>query len=106
MLVHNKGKYVRHAGGFLLVPGANDIEANDFKQFSSHPLIQKLIEIGEIVPRKNIKDLNVDEAVKLIKDTFSLSLLEEWAAGEKRKGVLDAITAQLDDIQGLGEKDL
>lgn len=100
MLVHNKGKYVRHAEDVMLVPGTNQIETDDWKRFSSHPLMKKLIDQGEIVQQKQIKDLNVDDAIELVKDTFSLSLLEEMKAGEKRKTVLDAISTQVNEIQG------
>ncbi|WP_205628681.1 hypothetical protein, partial [Acinetobacter baumannii] len=71
MLVHNKGKYVRHAEGVMLVPGANQMEAADWKSFSSHPIMKTLIDKGEIVPQKDLKELGVDEAVELVKDTFS-----------------------------------
>lgn len=100
MLVHNKGKYVRHAAEVTLVPGANQVDPEDFKKFSSNAIMKTLIEKGEIVPQKSLKEMNAEEAVELVKDTYSLSLLEEMQAGEKRKTVLDAIADQVAHIKG------
>jgi hypothetical protein len=105
MLVQNKGKYVRHAEGVMLIPGANQLESEDFKKFSSHPIMKSLIEKEEIVAHekaKSIKELHAEEAINLVKDTFTPSLLEEWKTVEKRKTVLDAIAEQLDVIKGEG----
>ncbi|MFP7735503.1 hypothetical protein ACLHDF_19190 [Priestia aryabhattai] len=108
MLVQNKGKYVRHAAGVMLVPGANQLAPTDWKKFSAHPLIKDLVEDEEIVAHesaKTTKDLNANEAIELVKDTFSLSLLEEWKATEKRSTVLAAITEQSNLIvNGSGEE--
>ncbi|MEH7214776.1 hypothetical protein V7079_22725 [Priestia megaterium] len=108
MLVQNKGKYVRHAAGVMLVPGANRLSLSDWKKFSAHPLIQDLVENEEFVAHesaKTTKDLNANEAIELVKDTFSLSLLEEWKSTEKRSTVLAAITEQSDLIvNGSGEE--
>lgn len=106
MLVQNKGKYIRHAAGLMLIPGANQVESSDWKQFSSHPIMKKIIEKGEIVAHEeseSVKDLSVNDAVELVKDTFDPALLESWREKEKRKGVLEAITSQMDEIKGLGD---
>lgn len=116
MLVHNKGKYVRHAAGATLLPGANNIDEADYKRFSSHPIAKKWIEKGEIVTFKkeennkdeentveSTKDLNANEAIDLVEDTFSVSMLEEWKEKEDRKTVLEAIEKQLAELKGEGE---
>ena len=105
MLVHNKGKYVRHAVDVTIVPGANQVDSEDFKKFSGNAIMKTLIEKGEIVPQKSLKEMNADEAVTLVKDTYSLSLLEEMRAGEKRKTVLEAIDEQTAHITGEGEEE-
>ncbi|WP_419882783.1 hypothetical protein ACN6MY_03680 [Peribacillus sp. B-H-3] len=106
MLVHNKGKYVRHAAGVMLVPGGNQVSPEEFKEFSAHPLMKILVDKGEIVPQKGLKDLSAEDAIDLVKDTFSVSLLEEMKETEKRKKVLESIDAQLVEIQGgNGDKD-
>jgi len=101
MLVHNKGKYIRHAADLMLVPGANNVSENDYKEFSSHPIMKGVIESGEIVAHANTtKDLNADKAIDLAEDTFSIDLLNEFKQKEDRKTVLDAINTQLEELQG------
>ena len=115
MLVHNKGKYVRHAAGVTLVPGANDVDEQDFKDFSGHPIMKKVVESGEIEALKKVgdndgsggaettKDLNASDAIEMVKDTYDPSLLEKWKEDDDRKTVQDAIDKQLEDIRGEGE---
>ncbi|RAS75239.1 hypothetical protein [Priestia endophytica] len=108
MLVQNTGNYVRHAAGVMILPGANDVKDSDWKVFSAHPLMEKLIEQGEIVAHekaKGTKDLRADEAVTLVKDTFNPALLKEWQASEKRKGVLEAIAEQLESFNESKEEE-
>lgn len=108
MLVQNKGKHVRHTAGVMVVPGANQVEDAAWKKFSGHPLMKKLVDAGEIEAlgqAKSTKDLNAEKAAVLVKDTFSVDLLEEWKAVETRKTVLEAIDAQLTELQGDGNPD-
>lgn len=107
-IVHNKGLYVRHAAGVMLVPGVNNLKDADWKKFSANPLMKKLIADKEIEGHEkaqSTKDMNVTEAVKLVQDTFSPELLLEWAEADERKGVQEAILAQLDELQGKNSKD-
>ncbi|WP_426447573.1 hypothetical protein ACP26L_25615 [Paenibacillus sp. S-38] len=121
MLVHNKGNYVRNQNGIRLVPGVNNISEEDWEEFISHPLNQKLVDEGELVPQQKIVervegatvtrelktaglvDMTAADAVALIKDTHSRDLLaslrEEEAAGQNRKTVITAIDKQLADIE-------
>ena len=106
-IVHNKGLYIRNAAGVTLVPGANNVKAADWKKFSANPLMKKLIDDEEIVGHveaQSTKDLSVPEATKLVKDTFSPELLLEWAEADERKGVQEAILAQLDTLQGKNDE--
>lgn len=105
MLVQNKGKYVRHAAGVMIVPGGNEITDAEWKKIIGNKIMKTLVDKGEIEAKKNLKDLNADDAIDLVKDTFSLSLLEEMKAGEKRKTVLDAIEDQTAEIQGENEQE-
>lgn len=109
MLVHNKGNYVRNYQGVRLIPGANNIDKRDWEKFISHPLNELLVEKGELIPieldgeERSISNMNVAEAVSLIKDTYSLDLLtnyevDETGSAKPRKSVLDAITKQKEDI--------
>lgn len=108
MLVQNKGKHVRHAAGVMVIPGANQVEDAAWKKFSGHPLMKKLIDAGEIEAMgkaQTTKDLSANKAIPLVKDTFDVSLLNEWRAAEDRTTVLEAIDAQLSEIQGEGNPD-
>lgn len=98
MLVHNKGDYTRVAVGVTLIPGANNVDATEYKGFAAHPIMKKLIDSGEIVAQNGLKDLNADEAIKLVEDTYSVEYLEGMKAEEKRKTVLEAITKQIEAI--------
>lgn len=121
MLVHNKGNYVRNQNGIRLVPGVNNISEEDWAEFIAHPLNQKLVDEGEIVPQirtvervegnqvtreqktAGLADMTAAEVASLVKDTFSRELLgdlrDEEAAGQNRKTVLAAIDKQLEDIE-------
>ena len=106
-IVHNKGLYIRNAAGVTLVPGANTIDSDQWKEFSANPLMKKLIDDEEIVGHveaQSTKDLSVPEATKLVKDTFSPELLLEWAEADERKGVQEAIIAQMDTLQGKNDE--
>ncbi|MFC2948539.1 hypothetical protein [Virgibacillus sediminis] len=108
MIIHNKGNYVRHAAGVMLVPGTNEVTEKNWKKFSSHPIIKSLIKKGEIVSHekaKSTKDFNVDEAVELVEDTTSISLLEEWQETDDRKTVQEAIEVKLSELQGNDEEE-
>ncbi len=103
MLIHNKGKYVRHSNDVMLVPGVNNITPEEWEKFKAPKLAQILIDKGEIVPQeedKDIADLNAKDAIELIEDTFNVALLEEWKAGEERKTVIEAIEKQIKHIKG------
>ena len=105
MLIHNKGNFTRHAAGVKVIPGANTLSEDEFVQFTSHPLMQKLIKSGEIVvpegslKTKSLAGLNADDAIELVKDTFSVEYLEKFKEGESRKTVLSAIEEQLKSLQ-------
>ncbi|AFC32142.1 hypothetical protein PM3016_5442 [Paenibacillus mucilaginosus 3016] len=121
MLVHNKGNYVRNQNGVRLVPGVNNISDEDWADFIAHPLNQRLVDEGEIVPQirtveriegnqvtreqktAGLADMTAAEVASLVKDTFSRELLgdlrDEEAAGQNRKTVLAAIDKQLEDIE-------
>ncbi|GAB3797476.1 hypothetical protein [Virgibacillus kimchii] len=100
MLVHNKGDYIRTAGEVTLVPGINDIDHRDFNDFSSHPIMKKIVDSGEIVALdKTTKDLSTPKAIELIEDTFSMPLLKEFKKNETRKTVLEVIDKKLREFE-------
>lgn len=52
-----------------------------------------------------LADLNGDDAVKLIKETYNLPLLREWAEDEARKKPSVAIAKQIEKIEAEREGD-
>ncbi|MFF5994275.1 hypothetical protein AAGS61_05910 [Lysinibacillus sp. KU-BSD001] len=111
MLVHNQGNYTRIANGVKVIPGTNTLTEAEYKAFVNHPIIEGLINTGEIVIPEgqaiasaegvsSLKELNADDAIKLVKDTYSIEYLTELKIGEDRKTVLAAIDAQMVELQG------
>ncbi len=111
MIIHNKGDLVRNGSGLRLVPGVNNVDDSDWKDFVAHPLNKYLVESGELIPQetvdgapKKLGDLNAPEAVSLVKDTFDLRLLaafldEEEKRDKKRPSVIDAIKKQAEEVE-------
>ncbi|MCT6926160.1 hypothetical protein [Metasolibacillus sp.] len=108
MLVHNRGNYTRIANDVKVIPGANTLTEDEFAAFVQHPIVEWLIDNGEIIIPEgqaednatSLKELNADDAIKLVKDTFSIEFLEQFKVDEDRKTVLAAIDAQIAEIQG------
>jgi hypothetical protein len=103
MLVQNKGDYVRHIG-VRLIPGTNNlnpVDAEAFKKALEHPLNKHLVdELEEIVVQEGgITDLTPSKAKLLVKDTFDVTVLEEWRGVETRKAVLNDIAKQIESIK-------
>lgn len=101
MIVHNKGKHIRHIG-VRLIPGANQLngdEGESFLKAAEHPLNKVLLNNEIFYELKDLNDISAPKATVLVKDTFDLALLEEWKASESRKTVLKAIDEQIEAIK-------
>lgn len=92
-------------GNVRIMPGVQEIEAEKWKKVA--PLVQDKIEEGEIENmdermedefEEGLGAFSVSEAKKLVKETADEALLDEWLAGESRKGVKDAILKQKEYI--------
>ncbi|BBD24783.1 TPA: hypothetical protein IU311_001806 [Enterococcus faecalis] len=121
MLVHNKGKFIRHIGDVRLIPGMNELSSSDIEAFTKGmevPLNKALENQGEIEildqPQKGktknsvgFSELAANKAVESIADTFDLELLEKWLeeeqANKNRTTVVKAIENQIDDIKNPDE---
>lgn len=121
MLVHNKGKFIRHIGDVRLIPGMNELSSSDIETFTKGmevPLNKALENQGEIEildqPQKGktknsvgFSELATNKAVESIADTFDLELLEKWLeeeqANKNRTTVVKAIENQIDDIKNPDE---
>lgn len=118
MLIHNTGNFIRHIGDVRLLPGANELNAEQTEQFNSdmkNPLNAALKKSGEIKvleasnsgkkgdDKGGFADLNATEAITAVNDTVDLNLLEKWLSEEngnkKRATVIKAIENQIEDIK-------
>ncbi|WP_436704251.1 hypothetical protein [Lactiplantibacillus plantarum] len=115
MIIKNNGKYIRHVGGVMLVPGTNQLDKAKAEAFNarikSNDLDAFLVEKGELVEvqaknGKNVNsvtDLTVDQAKGLIDETASIETLTGWLADEKRgqnrKAIAEALTTKLAELQ-------
>lgn len=120
IVVHLLGSVV------TISPGVNAMSKEHWDEFQKFDAFKKDIDDGlisadteaptetpteaptntEIDPRKNALDsMNAKNAALIVVDTFDQSLLELWAAVEKRQGVKDAIAKQLEAIKPEQPKD-
>jgi hypothetical protein len=99
MVIPTKGGNVR------IMPGVQEIESAKWKEIA--PQVKDKLEEGEVENmdermedefEEGLGAFSVAEAKKLVKETADESLLNEWFAGDSRKGVKDAITKQLEYI--------
>lgn len=109
MLVNNKAEYGRHIGVYLN-PGVNDLSEKNAKKFMKvyeNPTLQHLFNDDiELVKESKDEDvspfvnLNADEAIKLLKETTNVELLEQFKKDEleskNRKTVLEAIDNRIE----------
>lgn len=97
----------------VLMPGANNVDAEKFKEELKNPMVQTLIDIGVlsiegdsgVVAATHLKDMSAKAAIDLIEMTIDKSLLGVWASSEERKGVLSAIKKQLESLESVVESD-
>jgi hypothetical protein len=94
-------------GKITFIPGVKSYPLADWQELEENSklsgVISSSIEAGILrvistsTPEIDTPQLpkNQQEAIALVGKTFSLTLLKQWQEIEKRKTVLDAITAQL-----------
>lgn len=93
-----------------LLPGVNEVDPVEWAKAELIPVVQHLIKDGTLVPKReqsaaDLSGMKATEATKLVENTFDKALLEKWFDGETRKGVLEAIEAQIDQITPKEKKD-
>ncbi len=94
-----------------LLPGANEVDEAEWAKAEKIPAIQHMIKEGLLKPQRDVSaadlsKLKASDAIDLVNKTVDKALLESWFDAETRKGVLEAIEAQLDEItpkQGAGD---
>jgi len=114
MLIKNLTK--RIVGTFIdkrpvsLRPGNNDVSPSDWAILKEQFLIKHMLEADELIepssahpaaaPKvQNLAAFNEKEAIREVKNTADVSLLETWYVAEKRKKVAAAIEAQLKTLE-------
>ena len=95
-------------GHVMIVPGINEVPKTSWGRCAELPKVKRLIDAKELtVILANddtdevfaISTVEVKEAVKVVKKTWNIILLEDWLAGESRSGVTKAINAQIKLVQ-------
>jgi hypothetical protein len=113
MLIEYRGKnedrQQRIFDKVVLIDGFNDVNPTEWKSAIANPHIKKKIESLEQLSiivihsedhaNQSLEDKSIPDAVKVIKETFDVGLLQEWKDHETRKGVLKALEDQLSQIE-------
>lgn len=108
MLVKNNRDGLHHVNGLQLLPGLNEVDEKAFAEAAKLPAFKAMIDdgtfepveskAGKVISAAEVTKLGEKEAIALIKDTTVRDLLMGWRQTETRVNVLDAIQAQLDEI--------
>jgi hypothetical protein len=108
LLVENTQPRIHNLGGHCtLMPGINEVEEAAWKEALKIELVRDLVRLGVLKPQapaapvagaQGLAAMKVPEAIATVKKTVDKDLLEKWYADEQRKGVLEAIEEQLEEI--------
>lgn len=107
MILQNTTAWILHAPGIpAIIPGANDVSDDAWRKAKSNPVISGWVESGWIKEQEaqSLAGLKANEAIALVKDTFSMELLGKWLEEEQRKTVIEAIEAQMKELERKPEK--
>lgn len=93
------------SGGYIrLTPGANELEDDVWDRIVTHPMIQVFLAKDDLEVVESEKEgsglsgYRPKGAKKLISETYSIDLLDQWKATETRKDVLAAIETQMEKM--------
>jgi hypothetical protein len=121
MFVKNNAA-TRHKIGkrIALMPGVNEVDDKEWAKVAELPLVKHYMEMDppqlEVVGLgkrgsavQSLDQMTVDEASKLIGETYDRDLLKKWKKKDDRKGIHHAIDQQLElmklDETKRGEED-
>lgn len=128
VFVNYTGANVYKAAGLRFMPGITPVDKAALeKAVKDLPLLRHRFEngtlkvTGEVLPPADASDtggagggddkpsqlegLNGKDAIAIVEQTFDAALLSAWAAAEGRKGVANAIEAQLKKVDPLNNPD-
>lgn len=99
--------------GYRIVPGVNEIRADQWKEFEKSPKIKNYLKDGtfriveKVEPtdeKTSLAQLEVERAQKVVELTLDKKLLEDWGSGETRPSVLSTINKKIAEIDRLTTK--
>ena len=109
MIVNNKAGRFLHIGGEKLFPGVNKIADEkwaEIKKLHADRIGKDLLEVAATKDKEtgelkgtDLAKVPANEAEKLIAETFSLPLLEEWKKADGRESVRMAIMNQIEFLK-------
>jgi len=117
MIKNNEARIHKLGNSVTLMPGVNEIDGAAWKEAKKILVVQELVKSGvlEVVGKgssheeegeeseeeanESIDNMTVADASALIGETFDKALLNKWKKADKRKGVHDAIEAQLEVVK-------
>ena len=95
VLVNNKKKSLFSCNGVAFRPGVNEIEGGVLDSLLLHWLFKLEVDEGRLViEKKHIEDKSEYEALELVKETFTLKVLDKMLKKETRPKVIEAINKQ------------
>jgi hypothetical protein len=108
LLVDNTEARIHNLGGHcILLPGINEVDEAAWKEALKIELVRDFVRLGLLKPQApaagtqdaaGLAAMKAPEAIATVKKTVDKDLLEKWYADEQRKGVLEVIEAQLEEI--------
>jgi hypothetical protein len=108
LLIENIEARIHNLGGHcILLPGINEVDEAAWKEALKIELVRDFVRLGVLKPQTpaagaqesaGLAAMKAPEAIAVVKKTVDRDLLEKWYADEQRKGVLEAIEAQLEEI--------
>ena len=109
MLIENTRPNVYIVGATQFMPGVNHVLKTEWEKIKAHPHVKENIEMESIKihaaedakegEMNTLKEFQPKVAEKIVRATFSETLLLSWEADEKRGPVKTTIRAQLKFIE-------
>ena len=112
--IDEKGAFVKDQNGqnrlkeINFKPGINDIPKKDWELLlKQSEIVAKHFEDGifKIIPGEGLSEMSVEEAKKIIRETFDIVLLNSWKSKEKRGTLLDVIAEQISSLELKDERE-
>ncbi len=93
----------------ILLPGPNEMKAEQWAKVAKHPTVERWIEEGvleiigdetkDVSPGVVLSKLSPRDAEKTVSETIDMGILEAWLGKEKRPRVVKALQKQIAEIK-------